>query len=286
MIVLQDTNDTLEVVLNAAHTTNALPVVSNWRDITTSGYTPGRSNINTNGTTPITAVAAPGASTQRVIDFVSIYNRDTVNQQVTVRIDDNSTEYVLTVVTLGPGERVEYQEGIGWTAYNSAGAQKTIITGTNNLISSGLSMTVLGTDVTNNNATLNTMQDITGLSFPVTNGNTYYFRFVIHYTSAATTTGARWSIAGSAGATFSALRFYSQYSLTTTTITNNQGLSAVDTPAASNATPAAVGSNIAIVEGFAVCSASGSMIGRFASEVANSAIIARAGSIVEYAQVL
>jgi ribosomal protein L13 len=40
------------------------------------------------------------------------------------------------------------------------------------------------------------------------------------------------------------------------------------------------------VEGFAVCSASGSLIGRFASEVANSAIIARAGSNVQYAQVL
>ena len=285
MIVLQDTNDTLEVVLNAAHTTNALPVVSNWRDITTSGYTPGRSNINTNGTTTITAVAAPAASTQRVIDFVSIYNRDTVNQQVTVRIDDNSTEYVLTVVTLGPGERVEYQEGIGWTVYNSAGAQKTIITGTNNLISSGMSMVVLPSDVTNNNAVANTMQNITNLSFPVTNGNTYYFRFVIQYTAAVTTTGSRWSVAGLSGATFSALRFQSTYPLTATTQTTNRGLSAVDTPAASNAT-SVVASNLAIVEGFAVCSASGSLIGRFASEVANSAIIARAGSNVQYAQVL
>jgi len=57
---------------------------------------------------------------------------------------------------------------------------------------------------------------------------------------------------------------------------------AYDNPAASNATSAATGGNIAIIEGFIRPSANGTLIARFASEVANSAITAKAGSIVQY----
>jgi hypothetical protein len=55
-------------------------------------------------------------------------------------------------------------------------------------------------------------------------------------------------------------------------------------PAASNATSAATGSNIAIIEGIIKPSGSGTVIARFASEVASSAIVAKAGSYVEYKQ--
>jgi hypothetical protein len=122
------------------------------------------------------------------------------------------------------------------------------------------------------------------LSFPVSAGETYYFKFTIQYTSAATTTGARFSINGPASPT--ALRFHSRYSLTATTETLNHGLSAYDTPAGANATPAATGSNIAIIEGFITPSAAGTVIARFASEVASSAVIARAGSLLEWIRVL
>lgn len=280
MLVLQDANDTLEVVLAGAITTAQLPCVVAWRDITASAYTPGRSNANTNSTTPVTLVAAPAGSTWRVIDHVSVYNADTANATVTVRIDDNATEYILNRVTLGPAERLEYQEGTGWSVYNSAGAVKTIITGTNNAVSSGLSMTVLAADVTNSNAVANTIADVTGLSFPVTSGNKYWFRFVIQYTAAATTTGSRWGISGPGGT----MRYRSEVSLTTTSVTTIEG-NAADLPAASNASSAATGANIAVIEGFYEATGSGSVIARFASEVASSAIVAKAGSIVQYAQV-
>ncbi|MFI5185928.1 MAG: beta strand repeat-containing protein [Chitinophagales bacterium] len=140
---------------------------------------------------------------------------------------------------------------------------------------------LLTSDVTNNNVTANTIADVTGLSFSVTSGNTYKFRFVIAYTSAATTTGSRWSINGPA-TTF--LYYHSSYSLTTTTTTENEGLSGYNVPAASNASSAATGSNIAIIEGIIKPSASGTVIARFASEVSSSAIVAKTGSYVEYKQ--
>jgi hypothetical protein len=138
----------------------------------------------------------------------------------------------------------------------------------------GLNVKRLAADVTNSNATANTMQDITGLQFYGYAGKTYRFLFRISYTAAALTTGARFSINGP---TFSALNYNSQYSLTVTTVTDNQGLGAYNAPAAANASSAALANNLAIIEGFITLSADGFVVARFASEVLSSAIVAKAG---------
>jgi len=137
---------------------------------------------------------------------------------------------------------------------------------------------VLGSDVTNNNATANTIADVTGLSFSVTAGTTYRFEATINYTSAATTTGSRWSINGPASPTI--LSYTSNYTLTATSQTVNYS-STYDSPSASNATSLTTG-NIAIIKGIIKPSANGTVTVRFASEVANSAIIAKAGSTLEW----
>lgn len=143
--------------------------------------------------------------------------------------------------------------------------------------------TVLSADVTNNNAVANTLQDVTGLSFPVVAGQRYWFRFFIFYTAQATTTGSRWTINGPA---FTGLSYMSEYSLTGTTTTRNAQVIAYNSPAASNATSAATGpSNMAQIEGFIQPSANGIVIARFASEVLNSAITAKSGSFVEWTAV-
>lgn len=281
MLILTNTTDNIEVVLNAAHTTNPLRCVASWRDITASAFTPGRSVVNTSGTTPVDAVVAPAASTQRVIDFLSVFNSDTTNKTVTIQYDANGTKYQILAVTLGPNERIEYSEGRGFVTYNSAGAEKLATVSTNNAVSTGRSIAVLGADVTNNNATANTIADVTGLSFPVVAGNRYRFRFVIPYTSAATGTGSRFSINGPASPT--ELAYQSNYSLSATSETINRALTAYDLPAAANAQSLTSG-NIAIIEGIIRPSADGNVIARFASEVASSAIVAKAGAFVEYEQ--
>jgi hypothetical protein len=141
----------------------------------------------------------------------------------------------------------------------------------------GPAITVLAVDRVNNNATLNTLQDVTGLSFAVTAGVRYGFRFVIRYLAAVATTGSRWSINGPA---ITELTYRSEYTLTATSRTFNEGLVAYNLPAASNLTSIVAG-NIAVIEGILVPSANGTVVARFASEVANSAITAKAGSRVE-----
>jgi len=139
----------------------------------------------------------------------------------------------------------------------------------------------LAADVINNNASANTIADVTGLSFPVVSGKRYWFRFFCHYTAAATSTGSRWAINGP---TVSEGYWRSEYSLTTTSRTVNDAVIAYDTPAACNATSAGgvFGGNIAIIEGEIVPSADGTVIARFASQVSSSAITCKVGSYVEW----
>lgn len=141
------------------------------------------------------------------------------------------------------------------------------------------SYTFLSGDVTNNNASANTIADVTGLSFAVSANVTYRFKFFIVYTSAATTTGSRWSINGPA-TTF--VNYSSTYTLTATTQTLNSGIAAYNSPSGASASSLA-SNNIAIIEGIIRPSASGTVIARFASEISSSAIVAKAGqSYVEF----
>lgn len=141
-------------------------------------------------------------------------------------------------------------------------------------------MTKLDASVVNSNASANTIADITGLAFHVLAGERYRFKFFIVYSAAAPTTGARFSINGPS---ITNLAYNSIYTLTTTSQTVNTGLNAYNLPAASNLSSAATSGNIAIVEGIIQPSQAGIVIGRFASEVSNSAITIVAGlSYVTY----
>lgn len=282
MLILSGTTDEVRVVLGAPHTTNPLRVVSSWRDITATAYTAGRTMVNTSGTTPVSAAGSPAASTQRVVDFINIVNTDTITHTVTLSLYDGSSTFMLIQTLLAVGERIEYQDGRGIRTFASTGGEKQSQNQGANTTYTGSSRVLLTGDVTNNNGTANTIQDVTGLSFAVTSGTRYTFKFVITYTAAAGTTGSRWSINGP---TNTILAYTSRYSLTATTETLNYA-NAYDFPAASNATSVATTlGNMAVIEGFITPSANGTVIARFASEISGSAIVAKAGSYVDYSTV-
>ncbi len=116
MIVLSQTTDKIQVVLAGSVSTNQCQCVACWRDITaTPTYTAGRSVANTNGTTDVDLIAAPAASTQRVIDYISVYNNDSASVTATLKYDANGTDYILWKGTLTTGQRLEYENGKGWT---------------------------------------------------------------------------------------------------------------------------------------------------------------------------
>jgi hypothetical protein len=140
-----------------------------------------------------------------------------------------------------------------------------------NNITGGETVTRLSSNQVNDNAVANTLEDVTGLSFPVVSGNTYEFEFTVFYTADASTTGSRWTLDG---ASASQIFYESRYNFDATSFswaTRNAYNQPSGTSSGSSTT-----ANMAFVKGTIVASATGSVQLRFASEVAGSAITALA----------
>lgn len=246
-----------------------------------TGY---RKNTALSGAGTTTVADSPASGVLRTVKAISARNRGATTEVITVIHDDGTTPVEIIEVTLGPDTSLQYHEAAGWWITDSQGREVVVNSPNAGVpVTDSDSIVRLTGDVTNNNATANTIADVTGLSFPVLAAKLYWFEFRIVYTAAATTTGSRWSINGPASPTY--LDYSSEYSLTTTSATRNAFLQAYDTPAASNATSAATGNNYAQIIGVIRPSADGTVIARFASEISSSAIVAKADSFVRYRQI-
>lgn len=287
MLVLDTTTDNIQIVLDKAITTNQLQCVSSWRDITTTWYTPWRTVTNTNSTTDVNIVPAPWASTQRVCDNVCIYNNDTVIAQVIVKFDANWTEYILTKVALAPNERLEYSEKKWWRVFSNVWSIKTIITWSSDNNSTSRSAVVTTYDQVNSDATADKLYPIVGMSFNNEKQKTYYFKAIINYTSAATTTGCRTMLDIPLSISSSAWNVIRAMSKNPTSTTAEWIY--IWTYAMTNwvpATCAATGANICVIEWFIVGNSPCNMSFWFSSEILSSAVTVKKWSILFYQEVL
>ena len=125
MLILGTTTDKIQVILSNVVTTNQLDCIATYKDITTSAYS-GSAPIlvTTNNTTAVDLVGAPASNTQRIVDFISIYNNDTANATVTVRINRNGSIGILFRCTLTTSESLVYSEGAGWNIHSNNGLPK------------------------------------------------------------------------------------------------------------------------------------------------------------------
>jgi hypothetical protein len=124
MLRLDSTLRKLQAVLSGAVTTNQLPCMVSYSDDNGTTYVGATQLTNTNSTTAVDICAAPGASTVRDIDYLSIRNRDTVAATVTVMLDDNGTDYEIVKAALAVGDQLVYVHGSGWSTLDSDGQIK------------------------------------------------------------------------------------------------------------------------------------------------------------------
>lgn len=279
---LATTSSVLRLVTSS---TADIHVVCNWVETSSSGQVAGQQRTAINTATTTTILSSPAASTvRRAIGLYVTNVHASASSTVTLQVYDGTTAYEMYEVSLAPGWLLFVGEDGRPAVFDSSGrALGNDSLGNTTPAVNTLNVVVLASDVTNNNATANTIADVTGLSFAVNANETYWFQFNIFYTAPINTTGSRWSINGPASPTL--LVYRSNYSLTATSETVNSGLSAYDLPAAANATSIS-GNNFATIEGFIRPSASGTVIARFASEVSSSAIVAKAGSACRWVRTL
>lgn len=182
MLKLDQTTRKLQAVLSGAVTTNQLPCMVSYSDDNGTTYVGGTQLTNTNSTTAVDICAAPGASTVRDIDYLSIRNRDTAAATVTVMLDDNSTDYEIVKATLAVGDSLIYTHGDGWRTIDSSGNLKTVAGTSSGSVSSGISgaggrltltsaTPVMTSDVSNSTAIYYT--HYTHDKVPIYNGTTW-----------------------------------------------------------------------------------------------------------------
>lgn len=130
-MILDTTSKTIEVVLGGTITTNQLEITADWVDTTNgSTFAPGGTSLLTNGGTAVTAVASPAASTQRQVKALTIYNADTVNQTVTVRMFDGTNRRRHVVQSLAPGQSLVFTPEGGWSILSSVAISQIVGTWT------------------------------------------------------------------------------------------------------------------------------------------------------------
>ena len=129
MLILATTTDKIQVLLTNAITTNQLDCIATYKDISTTAYSGSSPTlVTTNNTTAVDLVPAPASNVQRIVDFISVYNADTVNAIVTIRINRNGSTGVLFRCTLATNELLVYVEGKGWNIHSSNGLAKQSLT--------------------------------------------------------------------------------------------------------------------------------------------------------------
>lgn len=278
-LTLEGTTDALEVVTSSTATLDWHVSLASVGATALNGPDALQGQISSATTTTI--VAAPGASTWYYIREATLTNTHaSTSVDVTVQVDRSGTDRRQAKATLAAGERLALGEDGHWRKFDSQGREQTSVQNTG-AVAGTINTVVLATDQGNSNATLNTLEDVTGLSFTVNSGETYWWRCTIAYTAAATTTGSRWTMSGPAA---TRLNYTSSYTLTATTETVNYA-TAYSIPAASNASSLTAG-NVAVIEGVVTPSAGGTMQVTHASEVAGSLINALAGSYCEWVRTL
>ena len=104
MLVLDTTTKSITVAMSGAAATTNPDFVAAWSDDTGTSFTEGASDGVLNGTTQVTIVASPAASTRRLIKTISVQNKDTAAVTITVTYNNNGTLRTIAKVILQVGD--------------------------------------------------------------------------------------------------------------------------------------------------------------------------------------
>ena len=104
MLVLDSTLKSITVAMSGAAATTNPDFVVAWSDDTGTAFTEGSTDGALNGTSQVTLVAAPAASTRRLVKTINIQNKDTAAVTLTITYNNNATLKNIAKVTLQVGD--------------------------------------------------------------------------------------------------------------------------------------------------------------------------------------
>jgi len=104
LLILDSTSKSIVVAMSGAAATTNPDFTAAWADNNGTTFTEGASDGALNGTSSVTLVAAPAASTRRTVKTITIENKDTAAVTITVSYNNASTLRTIAKVTLQVGD--------------------------------------------------------------------------------------------------------------------------------------------------------------------------------------
>lgn len=125
MLLLDTTLKSIQITRSASLLTSEMDYTASYNDVDTSNnYTNIGVDGTTSGTGNVTVVSAPGASTTRIVKYLSIYNKDTKVDTIEVKMLNNASSKTLVKVTLQIGDTLQYVDSEGWSVLATSGGIK------------------------------------------------------------------------------------------------------------------------------------------------------------------
>jgi hypothetical protein len=104
----------IQALDDAGATTTEPTFVVSYADTNGSTLTLATNVGSLNGTTPVDLIGAPASGSQRAVSEISIYNADSVQHTVTIRLLDSATPYIIGKFVVPPSYTLFYDPDLGW----------------------------------------------------------------------------------------------------------------------------------------------------------------------------
>lgn len=131
MLNLDATTKSLEVALGGVPSAQ-LPFIASYVDINQSTFAmtaAAEADGTTNSATAVTAVAAPGATTTRKMNYLSVVNVAAAAVTLTVSVNNNGTLRTAWTGSLAVGDNLYFTDTGGWVVIDNQGNKKTAMGG-------------------------------------------------------------------------------------------------------------------------------------------------------------
>jgi hypothetical protein len=156
-LILDATTKSIVVAMSGAAATTNPDFTAAYADNNGTTFTEGSNDGALNGTSSVTLVAAPAASTRRTVKSITIENKDTAAVTLTVSYNNNSTLRTVAKFTL--------QVGDTWTftgTYDTNGNLKSTIGGGTMALQNANSVVITGGTIDNVTYTNSNISGTTG----------------------------------------------------------------------------------------------------------------------------
>ena len=120
-MVIDNTNETIELVLGANVTTSQGDFTCHFNDMSSTTITPSETNGTSNNTTAVTLVGSPSSGSARQLREFVFENKDTATMVVTIRYNNTSVTRTIIKATVQAGDSLYYSNMSGWKVLDSNG---------------------------------------------------------------------------------------------------------------------------------------------------------------------